>query len=151
MFNIHTNTQSPLSRRVRRSGFTLVEIMIVVAIIALLAAIAVPSFLRARKRSQGTSTLETLRIVDAAKDQYAIEASKGSGFAVTALDLAPYVKSGTKVYNQLIAGSTPTDALGTAITLNAIDTPPQVDPGTKAALSDALGGANADDFWGAYK
>jgi prepilin-type N-terminal cleavage/methylation domain-containing protein len=135
----------------RRQGFTLVEIMIVVAIIALLAAIAVPSFLRARKRSQGTSTLETLRIVDAAKDQYAIENAKNSSTTPAATDLAPYTKSGTKLYTQLIAGNTPTDALGTAIILNAIDTSPQVDPSTKTALSDALGGANADDFWGAYK
>ena len=56
-----------------RSGFTLVEIMIVVAIIALLAAIAVPNFLRARKRSQATAILEEMRLIDAAKDQYAIE------------------------------------------------------------------------------
>jgi prepilin-type N-terminal cleavage/methylation domain-containing protein len=134
----------------RRSGFTLVEIMIVVAIIALLAAIAVPSFLRARKRSQATSTLETLRIVDNAKDQYAIEAAKGPGTQPTAADLVNYVKSGTKVYNDLLAGNTPTDALGAAITLNVIDTPPQVAQSTKDALSDALG-TTPDDFWGAYK
>lgn len=134
-----------------RRGFTLVEIMIVVAIIALLAAIAVPSFLRARKRSQGTSSLETLRIVDAAKDQYAIENGKGPTITPANTDLAPYVKSGTKLYTQLIAGSTPTDALGATITMNVIDTPPQIAGTTKTALSDALGGANADDFWGAYK
>ncbi len=57
-------------------GFTLVEIMIVVAIIALLAAIAVPNFLRARKRSQATRILEDLRILDSATDQYAIETNK---------------------------------------------------------------------------
>ena len=56
-----------------RGGFTLVEIMIVVAIIALLAAIAVPNFLRARKRSQATRILEDLRMIDSAVDQYAIE------------------------------------------------------------------------------
>ena len=56
-----------------RGGFTLVEIMIVVAIIALLAAIAVPNFLRARKRSQATRILEDLRQIDSAIDQYAIE------------------------------------------------------------------------------
>ena len=62
----------------RRGGFTLVEIMIVVAIIALLAAIAVPNFLRARKRSQATRILEDLRIIDSATDQYAIENNKTS-------------------------------------------------------------------------
>jgi prepilin-type N-terminal cleavage/methylation domain-containing protein len=134
-----------------RRGFTLVEIMIVVAIIALLAAIAVPSFLRARKRSQGTSSLETLRIVDAAKDQYAIENGKGPTISPNPTDLAPYVKSGTKLYTQLAGGTTPTDALGFSITMNNIDTPPSVNTQTKSALSDALGGVNADDFWGAYK
>src|SRR6201986_2730974 len=60
----------------RRGAFTLVEIMIVVAIIALLAAIAVPNFLRARKRSQATRVLEDLRMIDSAIDQYAIETNK---------------------------------------------------------------------------
>ena len=60
----------------KNRGFTLVEIMIVVAIIALLAAIAVPGFLRARKRAQGTTIKNDLRLIDAAKDQYAIEFNK---------------------------------------------------------------------------
>ena len=55
----------------RRGGFTLVEIMIVVAIIALLAAIAVPGFLRARKRSQASRIINDLRLIDSAVDQYA--------------------------------------------------------------------------------
>jgi len=134
----------------RRGGFTLVEIMIVVAIIALLAAIAVPSFLRARKRSQATSTLETLRMVDGAKDQYAIENAKGPSVTPAPVDLAPYVKSGSKLYTLLIAGTAPADALGATITVNTIDTPPQVNTTTKTALADALG-TNPDDFWGAYK
>jgi prepilin-type N-terminal cleavage/methylation domain-containing protein len=132
----------------RRAGFTLVEIMIVVAIIALLAAIAVPSFLRARKRSQGTTTLEMLRTVDSAKDQYAIENSKGPTTTPDPKDLAPYVKTGTKLYNDLSGGNQPSDALGSAITINAIDTPPTVAATTKTALSDALGDSAA--FWGAY-
>src|SRR2546427_7161999 len=57
-------------------GFTLVEIMIVVAIIALLAAIAVPGFLRARKRSQASRILNDLRMIDSAVDQYAIETNR---------------------------------------------------------------------------
>jgi prepilin-type N-terminal cleavage/methylation domain-containing protein len=133
-----------------RSGFTLVEIMIVVAIIALLAAIAVPSFLRARKRSQATATLETLRMVDGAKDQYALENNKGAQMTPGAADLAPYVKSGSKLYNLLIAGTAPADALGNTITVGNLDTPPSVSSATKSALADALG-TNPDDFWGAYK
>src|SRR6266851_6507861 len=82
-----------------RGGFTLVEIMIVVAIIALLAAIAVPNFLRARKRSQATRVLEDLRMLDAAVDQYAIETNKTTGMNPVFADLKNYVKAGTTLYN----------------------------------------------------
>ena len=56
-----------------KKGFTLVEIMIVVAIIGLLAAIAIPSFMRARTTSQKNSCINNLRQIEAAKDQYALE------------------------------------------------------------------------------
>ncbi len=79
----------------RRGGFTLVEIMIVVAIIALLAAIAVPGFLRARKRSQATRILNDLRMIDAAVDQYAIETNRTSGAAVPFSDWKVYLKKGS--------------------------------------------------------
>jgi len=82
-----------------RGGFTLVEIMIVVAIIALLAAIAVPNFLRARKRSQATRCLEDLRIIDSGQDQYAIENNKTTGNAINWTDLQAYFKNGSVIYN----------------------------------------------------
>jgi len=82
-----------------RAGFTLVEIMIVVAIIALLAAIAVPGFLRARKRSQATRILEDLRMIDAAVDQYAVETNKKGGFAVGSADIKAYLKPNSQLYN----------------------------------------------------
>src|SRR2546430_17510212 len=88
----------------RRGGFTLVEIMIVVAIIALLAAIAVPNFLRARKRSQATRTLEDLRMLDAAVDQYAIENNKASGAAANFADLKNYLKVGSVLYTSRADG-----------------------------------------------
>ena len=68
-----------ISHSSNRRGFTLVEIMIVVAIIALLASIAVPNFLRASKRSQATRILEDFRVLDSATDEYAIENNKTSG------------------------------------------------------------------------
>ena len=129
----------------RRGGFTLVEIMIVVAIIALLAAIAVPSALRARKRGQATSSLQTLRILDAACDQWAIDNGKSPGNAPTGLNLQAYVKSGTKLYNDLQSGSA-TDALGNALTMPVVDTPPYIGATSYGALSDV---ANSS-FWGAY-
>ena len=83
----------------RRGGFTLVEIMIVVAIIALLAAIAVPGFLRARKRSQASKVLNDLRLVDAAVDQYAIEHNKKAGDPIIVAAWTQYMKGGTVLYN----------------------------------------------------
>src|SRR5712671_2835865 len=82
-----------------RGGFTLVEIMIVVAIIALLASIAVPNFLRARKRSQATRILEDLRVIDSAIDQYAIENNKAGGATVSWTDVKGYLKTGSSLYN----------------------------------------------------
>lgn len=82
-----------------RSGFTLVEIMIVVAIIALLAAIAVPGFIRARKRSQATRILEDLRMIDAAIDQYAVETNKKSNSAVSWQDIQGYLKPNSQLYS----------------------------------------------------
>src|SRR5438046_10745177 len=88
---------SKLARR--HAGFTLVEIMIVVAIIALLAAIAVPGFLRARKRSQASKILNDLRMIDSAVDQYAIETSKSTGSTVAVTDWTNYLKKGSMLYN----------------------------------------------------
>src|SRR5882762_9979854 len=105
----------------KRGGFTLVEIMIVVAIIALLAAIAVPNFLRSRKRSQATQVLEDLRIIDSAVDQYAIENNKSGGTTVTWADCQKYMKTGTRLYS-----SGNKDILGNTFTISSVDTVPKV-------------------------
>src|ERR1043165_7325867 len=91
-----------------RGGFTLVEIMIVVAIIALLAAIAVPNFPRARKRTQATRVLEDLRVLEYALDRWSIEKNKTLGDVATLTDLQPYLKTDTLLY------TTGTDLLGNA-------------------------------------
>src|SRR5437660_10462958 len=82
----------------RRGGFTLVEIMIVVAIIALLASIAVPGFLRARKRSQASRIINDLRLIDSALDMYAIETNRATGATVNVADWTKYKKAGTNLY-----------------------------------------------------
>jgi prepilin-type N-terminal cleavage/methylation domain-containing protein len=114
----------------RRGGFTLVEIMIVVAIIALLAAIAVPGFLRARKRSQASRVVNDLRLIDSAVDQYAIENNKITGSKVNTADWIVYMKRGSTLYN------TASDIFGNTYGAQTVDSLPAVPKNTFATLSD---------------
>jgi prepilin-type N-terminal cleavage/methylation domain-containing protein len=123
-----------------RKGFTLVEIMIVVAIIALLAAIAVPGFLRARKRSQASRILNDLRMIDSAVDQYAIETNRKTGDSVGIADWTNYVKKGSLLYN------TGNSLLGSAYGTQTVDQIPQVPQGDLSVLSDVAG----TGFWSPY-
>jgi prepilin-type N-terminal cleavage/methylation domain-containing protein len=124
----------------RHAGFTLVEIMIVVAIIALLAAIAVPGFLRARKRSQASRILNDLRLIDSAVDQYAIETNRATGATVNVADWTQYLKAGTALY------TTGKDILGSTYGPQTVDTLPKVPASSFAALSDVA----PTSFWSPY-
>ena len=124
----------------KHAGFTLVEIMIVVAIIALLAAIAVPGFLRARKRSQASRILNDLRMIDSACDQYAIETNRTSGAVVAIADWTNYLKKGSQLYN------TGLSLLGSAYGQQTVDSIPQVPANDLATLSDVAG----TGFWSPY-
>src|SRR5213593_1720119 len=81
------------SRTSRKSGFTLVEIMIVVAIIGLLAAIAIPNFVKARTTSQQNACINNLRQVDGAVQQWALEFKKDAAAVVVEADVTPYLKN----------------------------------------------------------
>ena len=118
----------------KRGGFTLVEIMIVVAIIALLAAIAVPNFLRSRRRAQATQVLQDLRLVDAAVDQYAIENNKSGTASVSWTDVRAYLKTGSRLETSGTA-TAGADIIGNTIDIPPVDTAPQVPLATYNALS----------------
>src|SRR3979411_227154 len=124
----------------KHAGFTLVEIMIVVAIIALLAAIAVPGFLRARKRSQASRVLNDLRLIDNACDMYAIETNKKTNDPINVADWTNYLKKGSNLY---MSGK---DILGNTYGPQTVDDIPAVPTATKTALSDVTDVA----FWSPY-
>ncbi len=123
-----------------RRAFTLVEIMIVVAIIALLASIAVPGFLRARKRAQASRIMNDLRLIDAAIDQYAIENNKMSGAPVGTADWTAYLKRGSSLY------MTGKDLFGNGYGPQTVDNIPNVPTAAFNALSDVASTA----FWSPY-
>ena len=120
-----------------RSAFTLVEIMIVVAIIGLLAALAVPGFVKARKQSQGRRILNDCRQQDAAIDQWALENGKKDGDAIAGNEaaVATYLKAAWKSQ----------DLLGNAYAVTVVgSTQIAINTTTKTAL----GGVGID--WGTY-
>jgi prepilin-type N-terminal cleavage/methylation domain-containing protein len=109
-----------------RSAFTLVEIMIVVAIIGLLALLAMPSFIKARKRSQGSRTLNDVRRMDAAIDQWAMENYKKDGDTIDTVGAATYLKAAWKSQ----------DLLGNAYAVTVVgSTQISIHTSTKTALS----------------
>lgn len=99
----------------KRSGFTLVEIMIVVAIIGLLAAIAIPNFVKARAGAQKNTCIANLKQIDGAKQQWALDNKKGGTDTPGTTDLY-----GTSLYIKV----SPTCPLSGAYTIGNVDTLP---------------------------
>jgi prepilin-type N-terminal cleavage/methylation domain-containing protein len=126
--------------KTRRHGFTLVEIMIVVAIIALLAAIMSGNMIRARKRTQAARILDDLRTLDGALDQWALEKNKKAGDVAEFTDLQPYLKTMNKL------NLTGYDLFGQNYGPFSVDTGPKVAPFTFNALSDVA----PAEFWSPF-
>jgi prepilin-type N-terminal cleavage/methylation domain-containing protein len=78
----------------RKRGFTLVEIMIVVALIGLLAGIALPNFVKSRNRAQRNACINNLRQIDGAKEQWALESRKSAGSVTDNAAVNSYIKRG---------------------------------------------------------
>jgi prepilin-type N-terminal cleavage/methylation domain-containing protein len=100
--------------RKNAKGFTLVEIMIVVAIIGLLAAIAVPNFVQARTTARTNACINNMRLIDAAKEQDAIENNQAAGAVATNVldylkgNVLPICPAGSAAYVVGNIGAVPT-------------------------------------------
>jgi type II secretory pathway pseudopilin PulG len=118
--------------------------MLAVAILALLATLAIPNYLRSRKRSQAVRLLDDLRAVDNAMDLYAAEYHRAGHEAITDADvdiLKRYVKDRTALHQSL-----PNDMFGNEIVMVDLKSPPRVHVETFNALSDVAPAT----FWAPY-
>ena len=104
----------------RKAGFTLVEIMIVVAIIGLLAAIAIPNFIKARATSQQNACINNLKQISGAIDEWALETGQSTGASVSGVSVvSAYIKMNAN-------NSVPTCPAGGSYTTTTVGANPQV-------------------------
>jgi len=105
-------------------AFTLVEIMIVVAIIGLLAAIAIPNFVRARTTAQMNACINNLRQIDGAKQQWALETRQATNAVPVATDLNPYLGRNGSTTNVICPAAGTSGTFASSYTINAVNLAP---------------------------
>jgi prepilin-type N-terminal cleavage/methylation domain-containing protein len=118
-------------KNVRTGGFTLVEIMIVVAIIGLLATIAIPNFVRARLKAQQSACINNLKQLDGAKQTWALESRANQSTVATIANIQPYLGRGTSG-TAPTCPSDPANTFATSYNLNDLQTAPTciINPGS---------------------
>lgn len=119
-------------KNAQRQGFTLVEIMIIVAIIGLIMASTMPSFIRARERTQQNMIVSNLRVIQAAKDMWALELGKSTTAVPAETDIQVYMEQNTF----------PTPLAGETYSIEAIGTAPYADLATPLEGMTRIYGVN---------
>jgi prepilin-type N-terminal cleavage/methylation domain-containing protein len=128
----------------RRRGFTLVEVMLVAATLGLLATLAVPNYLRARKRAQAARLLDDLKAVDHAMVLYCVEFRRSGQEIMDPSDLVflrRYLKDRIALYASL-----PNDMFNNPFVVSNLNTVPRLNGATYDELSDVV----PLEYWNPY-
>lgn len=137
-----------MARKYLPTGFTLVEIVITVAIIALLCLLSVPNVMRSRQRSQAVTVKEEARLLSQAKDLWVIEQGKAETAIPTWTDLSYYINSSTALYLNSQAANAFMDSMGSAFLVTGTNV--QISPLTKAMFDLTVTGTDPSTFWMPY-